>query len=91
LEAVPFEIKNLLEKENRANDYQLVFAKEATSYAFAIGVILTSNQFTLHPKLNKDYPTFKDEAYDCLINLHKISRSMHFDMNFKIYSLYNRA
>lgn len=53
----------MMERENRGSDYQLVFAKEANSYALPLAIIILSQEFYLDPKLNLKYPFLKDDIY----------------------------
>ena len=53
----------MMERENRGSDYQLIFTREASSYALSLAVIALSKEFHLDPKLNLFYPNLKDEIF----------------------------
>lgn len=49
LDRIPFEVRRMMEQENRGNDYQLVFTKEACSYALTLAILILSEEFFMDP------------------------------------------
>lgn len=89
-ELVPYEVRKLLESQNKDGSYQIMMRNTAISYHLALAALLLSKELKFDYGLHSHYPNMKNEILETLINLNYINLELKHENSLKVTILYNK-